>query len=191
MRKIPTVYQRDPANRALVLDQVTPGCEWVLAGEGVATRKVDGVCTMFDGLDWWARRELRPNQHTPHGFLLEQFDPTTGKAFGWVPIGDSPFARFHTEALTADPRDWVPGTYELCGPKINRNPEHFLHHELIRHGLCLVHLPGPLDYQVLRECLGSLAERGVEGVVWWHPDGRLAKLKARDFGAERPARATS
>jgi hypothetical protein len=178
MRKIPTVYQRDPANRALVLDQVTPGCEWVLAGEGVATRKVDGVCTMFDGLDWWARRE--------------QFDPDTGKAFGWAPIGDSPFARFHTEALTAaGPRNWVPGTYELCGPKINRNPEHFLHHELIRHGQCLVHLPGPLNYQVLRERLGSLAERGVEGVVWWHPDGRLAKLKARDFGAERPARATS
>lgn len=24
-------------------------------------------------------------------------------------------------------------------------------------------------------------ERGWEGIVWHHPDGRMAKLKARDF----------
>lgn len=26
-----------------------------------------------------------------------------------------------------------------------------------------------------------MGERGVEGVVWHHPDGRMAKLKVRDF----------
>lgn len=26
-----------------------------------------------------------------------------------------------------------------------------------------------------------LADEGVEGVVWHHPDGRMAKLKGRDF----------
>lgn len=41
MKKIPTVFVRDPDDRKHVLPQVTPGCEWVLAGEGRATRKFD------------------------------------------------------------------------------------------------------------------------------------------------------
>jgi len=27
--------------------------------------------------------------------------------------------------------------------------------------------------------------RDVEGIVWHHPDGRMAKLKLRDFGIRR------
>jgi hypothetical protein len=36
MKKIPTLFQRDETRR-YVTDVVTPGCEWVLAGEGRAT----------------------------------------------------------------------------------------------------------------------------------------------------------
>lgn len=45
MRKIPTLFVREflPNHKILITDQVTPGCEWVLAGEGVATRKLDGT----------------------------------------------------------------------------------------------------------------------------------------------------
>ena len=58
MKKIPTVFARDPeTNLRYVKDEVTPGCEWVFAGEGVATRKYDGTCVMFDGDGWWARRQ--------------------------------------------------------------------------------------------------------------------------------------
>jgi len=32
MRKIPTLFVRDPEDRAHVTDEVTPGCKWVLAG---------------------------------------------------------------------------------------------------------------------------------------------------------------
>ena len=51
MRKIPTLYVRDwDGDRRYVLPQVTPGCEWVVVnGEGVATRKFDGTCVMYDG----------------------------------------------------------------------------------------------------------------------------------------------
>ena len=63
MRKIPTALVRDPDDRAHVLDEVTPGCEWVFAGEGIATRKYDGTCTMLDGNGkWWARREVKPGK---------------------------------------------------------------------------------------------------------------------------------
>ncbi len=38
--KIPTLFVRDLEDRAHVTDEVTPGCEWVLAGEGVAYRSM-------------------------------------------------------------------------------------------------------------------------------------------------------
>lgn len=39
MKKIPTLFVREffPCHKVKITDQVTPGCEWVLAGEGVAT----------------------------------------------------------------------------------------------------------------------------------------------------------
>jgi hypothetical protein len=37
----------------------------------------------------------------------------------------------------------------------------------------------PSDFVGLREYLSG---RDIEGVVWHHPDGRMAKLKGSDFG---------
>ena len=57
MKKIPTLYVRDRETGKVDTSQVTPGCEWVVAGEGAPTRKFDGTCTMLDGDgQWWARR---------------------------------------------------------------------------------------------------------------------------------------
>lgn len=45
MKKIPTLFKRD--SEWMATPEVTPGFEWVLAGEGVATVKYDGRCTMI------------------------------------------------------------------------------------------------------------------------------------------------
>jgi hypothetical protein len=181
MRKIPTLFKRDPDDMRHVLPEVTPGCEWVLAGEGVATRKYDGTCVMFDGSDWWARREVKPGKPDPQNFRLEDHDIVTGKSVGWVPLEQSGFGKFHAEAI-GDGRIWEgaePNTYELCGPKINGNPEHLERHTLILHGADSFpqHEP-PRDLAGLREWL---IDNPYEGIVWHHPDGRMAKLKKRDF----------
>ncbi|WP_089155535.1 hypothetical protein [Micromonospora sp. NBS 11-29] len=56
MRKIPTLFRRDPEDRRRVLPEVDPECRWVLDGEGVATRKYDGTCLLRDtDGTWWAR----------------------------------------------------------------------------------------------------------------------------------------
>jgi hypothetical protein len=182
MRKIPTLFVRDPEDRAHVLPEVTPGCEWVLAGEGVATRKYDGTCVLLDGDGaWWARREVKPGKTPPPNFRPEQHDETTGKTVGWEPSGQSPFARFHAEALvTCSAGGYEAGTYELCGPKINGNPEGFPAHRLIRHAEAelVVGMRGPLSFDFLSNVVPRLR---FEGIVWHHPDGRMAKLKARDF----------
>lgn len=187
MRKIPTLFQRDPDDMRRVLPEVTPGCEWVLAGEGVATRKYDGTCVMFDGTDWWARREVKPGKVIPTGFVPVETDENTGKAVGWQPMDQSPFAKFHDEAVRTARKillldTFRPGTYELIGPKINGNPEGAWAHWLVCHADAEpIRTPG-LDHAELgRFFLKTLADEGIEGLVWHHPDGRMAKLKVRDF----------
>lgn len=183
MQKIPTLFQRSD-DRRHVIDKVTSGCEWVLAGEGVATRKYDGTCVMIDANgQGWARREVKPGKDAPPNFVEIERDDVTGKTVGWEPIEQSGFAKFYDEG-----RAWSdappPGTYELVGPRINGNPERMSLHALVLHGV--VKLDGrwgegtdaPRDFEGLRDWL--LAQDG-EGIVWHHPDGRMAKLKKRDF----------
>lgn len=186
MRKIPTLFVRDPDDRKHVLPEVTPGCEWVLAGEGVPTRKYDGTCVRLDeNGQWWARREVKPGKTAPNGWEQVDRDYVTGKSVGWEPIEQSGFYEYAREAMYGDNNSHVtchPGTYELVGPKVNGNPEQFAVHAFV----CHEHLvPLWSDEVVTFDRLrGYLTDPGFvyEGIVWHHPDGRMAKLKRRDFG---------
>ena len=185
MRKIPTLFQRNPDDMRHVLPEVHPDCKWVLAGEGVATRKYDGTCVLYDpdSLDWWARREVKPFKTAPANYRPVESDEVTGKTVGWEPIEQSPFWRAFQECNQfADTDGLAPGTYELCGPKVNGNPEGFDRHTLIRHAtaemLTVGGHPVPTGFEALREYMRAFRH---EGIVWHHPDGRLAKLKRRDF----------
>jgi hypothetical protein len=178
VKKIPTIFERS-ADRRSVIDVVVPGCEWVLAGEGVATRKYDGTCVGIFGGVVFVRREVKAGSEEPANFIEADRDEATGKTVGWEPYGQSGFAKFVAEAIgVAVPLD---GTYELCGPKINRNPENFPAHVLIPHANAQRLPDAPRDYIGLR---GWLTHHHYEGIVWHHPDGRMAKLKARDFPLE-------
>lgn len=195
MEKIPTVFIRDPEDRAHVLSEVNPGCEWVLDGEGAATRKYDGTCVRRDEWgEWWARREVKPGKTPPPNYAPVSTDEATGKTVGWEPIGQSAFAKFHAEAV-ADAEDaeypegvypgtWPVGTYELIGPKINGNPERCEVHELVAHAEADVLDAPDRSFEGLRQTVPDLAKTDhCEGIVFHHPDGRMAKIKARDFKA--------
>lgn len=193
MQKIPTLFVRDPADRAHVLPVVNHECQWVIAGEGTATRKYDGTCVLLDtDGSWWARREVRPNKAAPADYRPVATDPVTGRTMGWEPIQQSAFAAFHAEALAeaeasaldvAAPQRLEPGTFELVGPKINGNPEREQRHRLLAHADAEVVPLEARDYRTLRAVVLRLAEaEGMEGLVFHHPDGvRFAKIKARDF----------
>jgi hypothetical protein len=194
VKKIPTLFRRDPEDMRRVLPEVTPGCEWVMAGEGTPTRKYDGTCVMFDGEHWFARREVKQGKAAPPGFQAIEMDEVTGKTVGWEPIEQSGYARWQAEAVreaneAADEAErsepWPVGTYELIGPKVNGNPEHEEGHVLITHRFAeevFVGPPAAYSYDLLRQEVVNLRDvYGAEGVVWHHPDGRMAKLKARDF----------
>jgi hypothetical protein len=178
VKKIPTLFVRNPDDRRYVTDAVTPGCEWVLVGEGVATRKYDGTCVLLDPEGgWWARREVKPGKTPPAGWYEVDRDDVTGKSVGWEPIGSSPFVKFFDEAVKRlDAR--APGTYELIGPKINGNPEEVMHHTLVPHADAQITKLAPRDFNGLRDWVSNVRW---EGLVWHHPDGRMVKLKRRDF----------
>lgn len=184
MKKIPTLFERDwNGDRSRVINQVHEGCEWVLAGEGIATRKVDGTCCMVRDGKLYKRRELRDGDAVPNDFEEVDHDAETGKTVGWVPVGDGPEDRYHREAFEAADI-LLDGTYELLGPKIQGNPEHANGHMLVCHGHGTAGNLGdvPRTFEGLRDWL---AGKDIEGLVFHHNDGRMAKIKLRDFGLKR------
>ena len=177
MKKIPTLFQRDPDNMAHLLRTVHPDCQWVLDGEGIATRKYDGTCCMVRDDRLYKRHELRPGKTAPEGFEPAQdIDPSTGKQPGWIPVGDGPSDQWHREAMWEWPRP--NGTYELIGPKIQGNAEQALQHQLIAHADATTYPDVPRDFDGMRAWLLACPH---EGIVWHHLDGRMAKLKRKDF----------
>lgn len=180
MKKIPTLFLRDPNNMRYVTREVHPDCRWVFDGEGIATRKYDGTCVMFDGDRWWARREVKPGMTIPPGYMPIETDGVTGKTVGWEPIEQSSYAKAFARMLAEDKidcDDLDPGTYELIGPKVNGNPEGVARTELRKHAEA-ERLDAPRDFDGLAAFLAGFPG---EGIVWHHPDGRMAKLKRRDF----------
>lgn len=185
MKKIPTLFRRDPDDMKRVLPTVSPGCEWVLAGEGRATRKFDGMCVLVRDGSMYAREQVKEGGAPPPDFEAIDFDEATGKTQGWVPVTDAKQFRRHWEAYCLRASGPPDGTYELCGPKVNGNPEGFESHVLVPHGadeLKDVLLP-PTTVERQFEALGMYLRMNapMEGIVWHHPDGRMAKLKRRDF----------
>ncbi len=189
MKKIPTLYLRDEAtNRRYVCNELHPDCQWVIAGEGVASYKWDGTGVLIDDhYQPWKRREGKPGKTPPQGFRQEgETDPETGKLVGWVPL--YPFEsenKWHAEALAdhmtpSGSIELAPGTYELVGPKILSNPHRWSHHDLIPHGARQLYAV-PTGFDDLGPWLHARTEDGFEGIVWHHPDGRMAKIKAKDF----------
>lgn len=178
MKKIPTMFVRDEKTRQ-VINQITPGCEWVQSGEGIATRKWDGTCCLFKAGVLFKRYNASKSKVIPGDFI-----PAEGADnhwLGWRPVGDGPEDRWHILALSITPdSERTDGTAELVGPNINQNPDHFQEHCFRRHGdIVLENVPR--DFEGLKKYL----DQDIEGIVFHHPDGRMAKIKGKDFGLKR------
>ncbi len=189
MQKIPTLFMRDGkpfrASRA-----GNPKCQWVLDGEGVATEKFDGTACLVRGATLYRRHRVKEGKGVPPGWLHWSGDAAQMSGHGWVPVGDGAADQYHREAAMAGPHgDYrvsylADGTYELVGPMVQGNPQGLGSHDLWRHGSGDAYgLHGPRTFAGIRE---SLLSRHVEGIVYHHPDGRMAKIKRSDFGLPWP-----
>jgi len=189
MKKIPLIFKFDHDARKMT-EEINPDCQWVFDGEGVATRKYDGTACaiiMFliddeQGVCYQLHRRhcVKPGKKTPEGFRLIEHDPISGKSFGWVPVNaDNPGDKYFIEA-------WNPklesGTYELIGPKVQGNPEKVSRHMLVKHSEARQYYHVPRTYRGISLWLLG---RDIEGLVFHHPDGRMAKIRKKDFGGTR------
>jgi hypothetical protein len=193
MKKIISLFQRnlerDRYEERRVRDEITPGAEWVVNGEGVATRKWDGVAVWIQDNDVFMRYDFKPGRLKPSSFIPAQPEPdsNTGHWPGWV-TANTPSGKYVMEAVR-NAREMFPdgipnGTYEACGPKIGTrhgaNPEKLTEHLLFPHGKDILD-DCPRDFAGLRAYLQG---GSIEGIVWHHPDGRMVKIKMADFPVE-------
>jgi len=186
MHKIPTLFQRNYDTDRLVRNEVTPGTEWVLAGEGVPTRKFDGTCCLIQNGKLYRRYTCKQGNMPPLDFEIDpDCDWKDPHQEGWLPVTCAPQERWHCEAFARGVNAYGSplhdGTYELCGPKIQGNPERFPAHVLVPHSAERI----PADPRTFEEIKAFLATADIEGIVWHHPDGRMAKVKTKDFGMQR------
>jgi hypothetical protein len=187
MKKIPTLFKRDfDQPRHPITPEYNDGVEWVLNGEGTATRKYDGMCAMVRDHRLYKRCEVKGGRPTPPDFELVATDPDTGKSYGWVQVGWGSEDKYFRDAISGGDPDKVEmpqGTYELVGPKVQGNPENRPNHMLVKHSRATVLFPTPpTEFESLKN---YLADHDIEGIVWHHPDGRMVKIKKKDFGLKR------
>lgn len=175
MKKIRTVFliDRDLRRATDVVQE-----NWVLEGEGVATIKFDGTSSMVkDGL-LFKRFDAKHGKTPPAGFIPAEPAPDvhTGHWPGWVRVSDTaPEDKWHREAFARG--DFEDGTYELIGPKVQKNKYGLTSHELVLHGSVTVEVERSHEGLVR-----WLEENNHEGLVFHHSDGRMAKLRRKDFG---------
>ena len=107
MKKISTLYKKDPNDLGIVINEVNPENYWVFTDPGVkATHK---------------RYDVKKGKSVPSGAIpCQDPDPVTGHWPHWVACDRN------------NPADH--GTYELVGPKVQGNPEQFEVHTLAAHG---------------------------------------------------------
>ena len=182
MKKIISLFQRNYEGDRLVRNEIVPGAEWVINGEGKATRKFDGTCCMVNHGILFKRYDAKHDKTPPPRFIAAQDpDPVTGHCPGWIEVGNGNEDRWFREPFGGWNVPLIDGTYELCGPKIQGNPEHFEKHVLVPHGH--EDLPdAPRTFEALKEWF---RDRDIEGIVWWHPDRRMVKIKKKDFWGKR------
>lgn len=193
MKKIPSLFARDAAG-VITREYNLPHVDWVLRGEGSATRKFDGTAVRWANGQLWARFDAKRGKPLPPGFEpCQEPDPITGHHPGWVPA-TRPEDKWIREA--AGDKTWGDGTYEACGPKIGRNAEGLETHVLIPHGhadFTTFDREGhgststvPIGFDELKEWLTG---RGIEGVVWWRDrddiDCAKVKITASALGTRR------
>lgn len=188
MKKMQTLFEKDPANLGRVIDVVRPTCAWALNPEISATVKFDGTsCAIIDGR-LFKRFDAKINKKTgkykraiPTGAIsCQEPDFHTGHHPHWVPCDRAKSAdKFHFEAFDAQ-EFWEDGTYELCGPKVQSNKHKLDRHQLIKHGSQTVTI-ADRTFQGFRTFLSTFEG---EGVVFHHPDGMMCKLRKKDFGLE-------
>ena len=200
MKKVPMLFVRDWADKTKKEPSpvVHPEAQWVIAGEGIATRKRDGTTCLVKAGRLFRRFDAKVGKVPPKGFVpCDQEPDESGHWPGWVPVGLEPESKWHrwavgeylgrkfnVDVLFREDHEILleDGLYELCGPKFQGNPERLSSHQFFKYGSEKLERV-PRNFEGLRF---FLEEFEGQGIVWCHPDGRMVKLLRSDFSMPWP-----
>lgn len=216
MEKITSLFKRNYDGDRLVYDEVVPGAEWVLNGEGDATVKFDGTACMYKDRVLYKRYDCKltksaqrtkrrhrgwlPNigsfKPAPDGWIPAENEPNlhTGHWPGWLLVDfDKPENKWHKEADDLMFEQGVEvydynGTYELVGPKVQGNPYNLNGHELWPHDMVKIKYGVAEPRRDFESIRDWLFDHNVEGLVWHRANGDMVKIKGKDFGFTWPIR---
>lgn len=186
MKKMKTLFKREFTDKhnVIIHNEVEEGCEWVLKGEGVATRKLDGTCCLIQEGKIYARYDYKVGKKLPDGAIpcQEKADEVTGHFPHWVEVkeGDNGY-KWHLKAFEKYKGQLEDGTYELIGEHFNKNPENVKEGDmLVKHGVIVLGNV-PRTFEGIRE---YLRDNEMEGIVFHRSNGDMCKIKRTDFGFE-------
>lgn len=190
MKKISTLFKKDPNNLGRVINEINPENQWVFDGNFIATRKFDGTsCAVING-HLYKRYDVKKGNKVPDDAIpCQDADLITGHHPHWILCDPSDKAnKYHFEGYNslAELGKVEDGTYELIGEKVQGNPERIIGHHLVKHGSELVDI-NSLDFEYLKNYLSN-TENDIEGIVFHHSvrtDSRMCKLRKSDFGIKR------
>lgn len=194
MKKIPTLFKREFEGHKIVniLPEVTDGMDWVLAGEGDATIKVDGACCAIINGVFYKRYDAKKGRQVPDGAIKCQAeaDPITGHLPCWVKVDtNDPADKHFVAALHNTPEymfvnekeymfsDGKVHTFEAIGPHFNGNPYNLDYDTLIPHGSEVIEVERSFD-----GIKKYLEDHYIEGIVFWKDGEPKCKIKRSDFG---------
>ena len=182
MKKISTLFKKDPNDLGRVINEINPENEWVFT-DGIPTRKFDGTATAIINGEIYKRYDVKKGRQVPEGAIpCQEADLITGHHPHWLKCERSKnedkyfFEGFDNLENKKD------GTYELIGEKVQGNPEKIKGHMLIRHGIVRLSLEDD-SFEYLKQYLEKV---DIEGIVFYHKsDDRMCKLRKSDFGISR------
>lgn len=181
MKKISTLFKKDMNDLGRVINEINPENVWALT-EGVATRKYDGTACAIHKGELYKRYDVKKGRQVPEVAIpCQEPDVITGHWPHWVKCDRKDKAdQYHFEAF--DKNDWIDGTYELCGPRVQGNPEKFETHTLVRHGQRIYY---NFDYSF--EAVKAFLEvNDIEGlVIYKGGSDTMCKIRKSDFGIKR------
>lgn len=189
MKKIPSLFIREFEDHKVcnITEEVYPGMQWVLKGEGIATLKLDGSCTGYFNGKFYKRYDAKNGKNPPLDAIpIGTADPITGHWPHWLEVKESkPEDKWYLEAyknyLGLIEREPEEGTYEALGPHFQGNPYAFDYDILIPHGS--IEIP-ELNYKErsFEQIKEYLKSHDIEGIVFWKDGEPQCKIKRSDFG---------
>lgn len=164
MRKIPTIYLRDTrVTCSPVTGEINPECQWVFNGEGIATRKIDGI-----------------NIKIENGIAYQRIKPNSSDYYkaDYGEISDA-----YVKSIITTRKHWPDGIHEVYGEGIKDNAEGIIGQSMIS----IFPLDPSLIIQGLqinyRSLMAYFSAHDIEGIVFHRrcdPE-IMAKIKTRDF----------